>query len=872
MPPAAISSVEAAPKAAAAPQGQWLAGDLHVHDDHSSDGSALRQGLDGRGPGNVSVADQIGQGELNALAWMPLTDHRTYDQHYDPLWESDGLLLIPGEEANGSPHANVLGAVDGILQGAPYPGRPGWSVLQTSIWDAHSQDAVWSHNHPDDGHVNDDGSPNERANAVGADTVEVWNKASGIETELRYAENRWNAGYRFGSVGASDNHFRELWTIAGPGLPASFAFAAAASERAILDGLAAGRTVVAARNDGVAPLLTLEADADGDGVYEALAGDECVIAAGRSVKLRVRIQRGTGTTVSLYRNPGRGSAQGLFARYQPLMPDDSRVFDFPVTAEAGWVYVEARGPGEIDAVDTGSLGTGFDPMAALNAVADARRAITSPVFVGPALAEPRGAMPLPADRGIDDGAIVAIGEAQQFAGFPDLAVSEGLGHLVAERHAPGRTRVVYRRMAVDGTLSAEIDLAPTSDSARFPRVAARGQAVWVAWQDERDGQQPRRPAIYLRESRDGGLSWQPEQKLRSLAGRAERPALALTPQGAPVIAWQEIRAGEPFDVFVQVPGRDAAPVNVSRTGKRFNAASAADTRSALWPASVWPALAVRADGRIALAYQDNRDDQDPLWTGQTGTGDGTEVDDWQIRVHVRASDAADWSAPAVLGAADRADRHPTLAFAGDGALVAAWDSKDLAAAGSNRSIRFARSPDGGASFAAATAPEAIALDAGADSQHPRLGTDADGRPHVVWWDNRAADWRWRTMSSVLGSDGHWAPATMLMGKGLGTWPVTAGGVIAYASTRHAQRLQRDRTQQIAVVRTDAPAPAMPPASPPPPAIGSAPVADTAAASGRYGGSGSAILLLALLSSALLRRFCASLRRSAKVQIRFRSQP
>jgi hypothetical protein len=82
---------------------------MHVHDDHSSDGSGPRQAGDQRGPGNVSVADQIGQGVQNGLDWMPLTDHRTYDQHYDPLWESADLLLIPGEEANGSPHANVLG-------------------------------------------------------------------------------------------------------------------------------------------------------------------------------------------------------------------------------------------------------------------------------------------------------------------------------------------------------------------------------------------------------------------------------------------------------------------------------------------------------------------------------------------------------------------------------------------------------------------------------------------------------------------------------------------------------------------------------------------------------------------------------------------
>src|SRR5581483_3451803 len=100
----------------------WLNGDTHVHDDHSADGSLLRQTIGQGSAGNLSVADQVHEGERSGLAFMPLTDHRTYDQHYDPLWESGRLLLVPGEEANGSPHATVLGAVDSIVQGAVPPG------------------------------------------------------------------------------------------------------------------------------------------------------------------------------------------------------------------------------------------------------------------------------------------------------------------------------------------------------------------------------------------------------------------------------------------------------------------------------------------------------------------------------------------------------------------------------------------------------------------------------------------------------------------------------------------------------------------------------------------------------------------------------
>lgn len=839
------------PQAAkAAPVGRYLAGDMHVHNDHSSDGSALRQGLDGRGPGNVSIADQIGQGAQNNLAWMPLTDHRTYDQHYDPLWTSDALLLIPGEEANGSPHANVLGHVDWLVQGSPYTGRPGWSVLQTSIWDAHSQGAVWSHNHPDDGHVNDDGTPNERANAVGADVVEVWNKASGIETELRYAENRWNAGYRFGGVGASDNHFRELWALAGPGTPATLAFASGESERSILQGLQRGRTVIAADNNGLAPVVTLEADLDGDAVYEAIAGDEVVAAAGTAGKLRVRIQRGTGATVTIYRNPGRTVPEGTFARYQPLLPDDSREFDVSAGAAQSWYYVEVRGPGPIDAIDTNDLAAALNPLNLL----DVRRAMTSPVFIGPTLAVPQGEQPVPVDVGIDDGALLALGEPQAFAGFPDIALSGGVTHLVAEQHSEGATHVSYRQRRADGSFGTVVDLAPQSGSARFPRIAASGLMVWVVWQDERAGQVPRRPAIYLRQSSDGGATWQAEQLIRGIAGRAERPVIAVGVSGAPLLAWQEIRSGEPFDVFAQLLGVDAEPINLSRAGKSFNAANPLDTRSALWPASVWPAVSVRADGLMAVAYQDNRDDLDPLWTGQVLVGDGTEVDDWQIRVHTRSTTAASWNPAVVIGAADRADRHPDLAFNGRGALVAVWDSKDLNPAGGNRSIRFALSVDDGASFADAATPPAIGLDEAADSQHPRLGLEGDGRLRAVWTDNRSSDWRWRTATALLDASvtPAWSAATLLMGTGVNTWPATALGRVVFASTRHAARPQRDVTQQVLLLAST---PVVTPPTENPPVIAPPPQAPgDAIGGGRFGGGAPGLMLLAgLLGAAAIRR-------------------
>ena len=81
------------------------------------------------------------------------------------------------------------------------------------------------------------------------------------------------------------------------------------------------------------------------------------------------------------------------------------------------------------------------------------------------------------------------------------------------------------------------------------------------------------------------------------------------------------------------------------------------------------------------------------------------------------------------------------------------------------------------------------------SQYPELGTAPDGSVRAAWYDSRSADWRWRVMTARLVS-GNWIEAKRVNSRGINTWPATDGGAIAFASTRNATRLQRDRTQQI----------------------------------------------------------------------------
>ncbi|MDX3098351.1 CehA/McbA family metallohydrolase [Streptomyces sp. ME19-03-3] len=772
---------------AKAPKGTWLAGDTHVHDDHSSDGSGPRQTSHQTLPGNLSVGDQIAKGEEAGLDFMPLTDHRTYDQVWDPQWKSSKLLLLPGEEANGSPHAIVLGNVDVIVDGANPPGSAPFRHIQQSIWDAHAQGAVWSQAHADDGEYTPADGPNANASVQGADLVEVLNVSTGPDEQVEYAENRWNTGFRFGVVAASDCHFRELWDVDAPGMPTTHVFAAQRSVLGILDGFRGGRTTVAQNTKG--PFLTIEADADGDGVFEAIAGDEVVVPSRKLPKkaaLRVKVKGGKGTTVHVYAAPGRSA--GPVATYRPQRADES--YELPLVLKGtdhAWFRVEARSPGS-------TSGSDADPN-----LPDQLRGATSPIFVSVgAPAVPRPEIPLPAADTAQDKAELVAGDPGTFTGFSDVAVVGNVTHVVAEVHQDHASKVVYRRLDAKGRTTATATLSGRSATARFPRIAATSDDVWVVWQDEQGKEQPHRPVILLAHSANGGESFKAPSKVSKGKGRAVHPALALVDDKHPLVAWSD-NSGGAFDVHAQIVGVDKAAVNVSSAGKTTSPGVPEDTRSARYPASLFPAIAVH-DGRHAvITWQDDRYDPDPLWTGHTppageAASGGTDPDNWQILASVRKAPGRAWSNPVqVSKVSDRSDRHPDLTVDKNGAFVAIWESGALQSSGANLQLRAARSADGGTTW---TAFENVALDADAMSQRAKLGVDPDGTVRAVWYDSRSADWRWKVLTATLDRKKGWSAATQVSRQGNNTWPALHRGVVVFTSDRGATRTQRDQTQQI----------------------------------------------------------------------------
>lgn len=788
--PSVSPSPSPSPTPAPTPAGQWLTTDAHVHTDHSSDGSAFRQLSSDALPGNVSIADQIGQGRLRGLDFMALTDHRTYDQHWDPLWTSDDILLIPGEEANGSPHANVFGAVDTILDGANGPAGFDHKPTQQSIWDAHAQGAVWQVNHPNRDSMNDDGSANDQGSVIGANLIEVWNVAEDIELQLNYAESRWNLGFETGITASSDNHFRELWLLGfGPGVVHTHVFAASDSGRAVLDGLRRGRTTLS--DSGLfASFLTMEADVDGDGVFEVLNGDTVAVTPGQEITFRFRARSAIGQTLQVIAQPGRTVAP--VALFQPRLPDETFVWTMTAPEQPYWLRAELRG-----------IGMGLPDDDALPRAERSRRALTSPIFLRPngVPVQPQGERPVPADQAAADGAKRVLGTAGRFTGFPDgVTLTDGAELSVAEAHDQTGTDVLFRRND-----EVPLRLNTVTGFARFPRIAAHGQQVWVVWEDERAGQRPRRPRILLRGSSDGGRHWDPEIELAPAAARSIRPALAVLPDGRPVVAWSDNRR-RCFDLYVQV-GAEAAPQSLS-SEKTCAPGTLVDTRSPRDPASLHPALTVLPDSSVVVVFQDNRFDPNPGWTGETGFHDGfegvdrTDPDNWEILARVLDPATGGWS-PAVRvsnnGSEDPfdetalADRHPAIASAADGTVMAVWDAKVLRSSGVNSVLMASHSRDGGLSWSPA---EAVDDSVSAMQQRPAVAAVND-QLHVVWMDNRDADWRHRLWSRRWQVDAGWdAAAVRVTGPGNAGWPRLDGGRLLWTSDRGANAGQRDNTWEI----------------------------------------------------------------------------
>jgi hypothetical protein len=343
-----VATVAPAAFAAARP-GQWVAGDLHIHTTYSHD-SYGGPDDDNTGPdefwtlGN-SVTEQFAIAATRGLDFLAITDHNDVRSQSDPGFGAFGMLPIPAYEKSLSGHAQMLGATAVYDKDRDGDGDVDATDVQLLADALRADGGVFQQNHPAsdytqrgelDLHHVDWGYGYD----VVPDTLEVWNIAaywqppapsgSSLDDALRYWNGYLDRGAKVGATGGSDNHYKATLAVQGPGQPTTWVYVTEVSTAGVLDGLRAGRTFVSHQPPALAGAqVFLEADADGDGVFEAMVGD--TVAPGAA--FRARVVGAPGTTLRAITDGGAVTAE-------VAVGSDDEVVEVAVPEDATWLRTE----------------------------------------------------------------------------------------------------------------------------------------------------------------------------------------------------------------------------------------------------------------------------------------------------------------------------------------------------------------------------------------------------------------------------------------------------------------------------------------------------------------------------------------------------
>ncbi len=266
--------------------GQWYKGDLHAHSTHSD--------------GDSPVADIIARAEDLGLNFFALTDHDTSMQgnpsHFsDPDYYSEKMVLLYGVEwTSGLGHANIWSS-------APFAYQELWQANRendaaAAIAAAHTQEALFSINHPAASLC----CPWEYLEESGIDSIEIWNSMYSFPNFSGFAVHHfWDdllkSGRRITGVGGSDTHHLKDWMslFFGHGNPTTWVYAEEKTADALLAGIRKGHVSISYAP--FAARLDFMADADGDGEYELMMGDNAVHAPGQEISFKVQTECSTGS-------------------------------------------------------------------------------------------------------------------------------------------------------------------------------------------------------------------------------------------------------------------------------------------------------------------------------------------------------------------------------------------------------------------------------------------------------------------------------------------------------------------------------------------------------------------------------------------------
>jgi hypothetical protein len=216
---------------------------------------------------------------------------------------------------------------------------------------------------------------------------------------------------------------------------------------------------------------------------------------------------------------------------------------------------------------------------------------------------------------------------------------------------------VYLNRSTDGgrTWTHPLELSGRSDSVYNNRIVRSGEHLLVVWQDKRTGQE----RLYAVTSADGGVTWSAPARIDHLPDDLQTNAFAMTltmsPEREVLVTWNDGRNGRD-DIFV---GRSA---DGGRTWDDKDVRL--DMDEAGTAMSRFPSIARAPDGRIAVAWEDDR-------AGYEG-----------VYVRIRSAGPEPRWGPEILVEGPnqkKGARQPAVVWAADGSLHVAWEIWDYTA-------------------------------------------------------------------------------------------------------------------------------------------------------------------------------------------------
>jgi Neuraminidase (sialidase) len=213
---------------------------------------------------------------------------------------------------------------------------------------------------------------------------------------------------------------------------------------------------------------------------------------------------------------------------------------------------------------------------------------------------------------------------------------------------------VYLSRSTDGghTWGDPVELSGQSESVYNQRIVRSGEHLLVVWQDKRTG----RERLFAVSSSDGGVTWTSPTRVDHLPDDLRTDAFAMTmvmsPAGEAFVTWNDGRNGRD-DIFF---GRSA---DGGRTWDDKDVRL--DMDEAGTAISRFPSIARAADGRIAVAWEDDR-------AGYEG-----------VYLRIRSSGPQPAWGPEMLvegPSQKKGARLPVVTWATDGSLRVAWEVWD----------------------------------------------------------------------------------------------------------------------------------------------------------------------------------------------------